>query len=162
MRKIIKQRDIVDDAVVHVADGEPLPANGTVTVSLERWQAERDALTARGDVGVRLTAADEPEALFADVAALALVAVEFSKFTDGRGYSTARLLRERGGYSGELRAVGHVLRDQLLYMHRVGFDAFELSPDKDIEGALEAFRELSVKYQPAVDEKLPLYRRVSR
>ena len=88
-----------------------------------------------------------------------LLAVEFPKFTDGRGYSIARILRDRYGYTGELRAVGDVLHDQLLFMARCGFDAFELKAGKDIDGALAAFDAFSVYYQGAADEPEPLWRR---
>lgn len=147
--EIIRNQKIVTDAWQHVADDEPVPADGDVTVSLARWTSEREPLDARaGRTGVRLSPADEPDAIVGDLDALPLVAVEFPKFTDGRGYTTARLLRERHGYQGELRAIGHVLRDQLFYMHRVGFDAFELAPGKSLTDALEAFSEFSVTYQP--------------
>ena len=147
--QIIRNQKIETDAWQHVADQDPVPAEGDVTVSLSRWTSEREALDARtGRTGVRLSPGDEPDAVLGDLAALALIAVEFPKFTDGRGYTTARLLRERHGYQGELRAIGHVLRDQLFYMHRVGFDAFELAPGKSLDDALEAFSEFSVTYQP--------------
>ncbi len=127
-------------------------------VSLERWRAERDALPA--DVGVVLPNDTAPEAIGpGELDSLRLLAIEFPKYTDGRGYSLARLLRERLGYSGELRAVGNVLHDQLLYMSRCGFDAFQLEAGKDLEGALRAFDALTVRYQPATDEPQPLWRR---
>ena len=102
---------------------------------------------------------DAPEDLAQSLGGVALVAVEFPKYVDGRGYSTARILRERYGFDGELRAVGNVLRDQLQYMERCGFDAFELEEGKDAEAALDAFGEISVAYQGAADPDLPLYRR---
>lgn len=147
--EIIRNQKIVTDAWEHLADDAPVPTEGDVTVSLSRWTSEREALDARtGRTGVRLSPADEPDAIVGDLGELPLVAIEFPKFTDGRGYTTARLLRERHGYQGELRAIGHVLRDQLFYMHRVGFDAFELAPGKSLTDALEAFSEFSVTYQP--------------
>ena len=92
-----------------------------------------------------------------------LVAINFPKFGDGRGYSKARLLRERHGYKGELRAVGEVLGDQLFYMHRCGFDAFELVDGKDVDGRPALPRTISrVTYQAATDDPRPLYRRVNR
>ncbi|MCX4243881.1 DUF934 domain-containing protein [Paraliomyxa miuraensis] len=161
--EIIKRGEIVTSTFVHLGDEDALPADGApmdVTVTLARWQSERQALRAHpGAVGVRLSPDDELEPLLPDLDALALVAVEFPRFTDGRGYSLARLLRERHGYRGELRAVGNVLRDQLFYMHRCGFDAFELQPGKSIHDALSAFEELSVRYQAGADEPHPLFRR---
>ena len=158
--EIIKNREIVQDGFTHLSDEDALPDHGDVTVSATRFAAERDALLARnGKVGVRLSPADEPAAIADHLGALALVAIEFPKFTDGRGYTSARELRGKYGYGGELRAVGHVLRDQLFYMARVGIDAFELAPGKSLQDALHAFEEFSVTYQAAADDQRPLYRR---
>lgn len=158
--EIIRNGEVVDDAWAHVPDGEALPGSGDVIVSLTRWSSEREALASRqGRVGVRLSPDDEPEAVAEHVRELPLIAVEFPKYTDGRGYTTGRLLRERYGFRGELRAVGEVLRDQLFYMLRCGFDAYELKRGKDIQGALEAFSEYSVTYQAAADDPRPLFRR---
>ncbi len=131
---------------------------GPLCVPLATWQAQRAALLARADpVGVWLAPADDPAALGADLAALALIAVHFPKFTDGRGYSTAALLR-RAGYAGELRAFGDVGRDQVFYLARVGFDAFALKAGADPHAALASFDDFTVKYQGAVDERAPLFR----
>ena len=102
---------------------------------------------------------DDPQALAADLERIPLVAIQFARFNDGRGYSIARLLRQRYGYRGELRAIGDVLRDQLFYMKRVGFDAFALRADQDVDAALHAFADFSETYQAAVDQPLPLFRR---
>jgi uncharacterized protein (DUF934 family) len=112
----------------------------------------------RGDAIV-LTATDDPDLLIGNTAGLAAIAVEFPKFNDGRGLSIARLLRGRIGWRGELRAVGEVARDQLFYMARCGFDAFDLRADQDAEACLRAFSEVSVLYQNAADEARPLFRR---
>ena len=158
--RIIRDREIVDDGFVHVRDDEPLPASGDVIVSLVRWRADREALLAReARVGVRCPGETEPDELAPDFAHWALIALELPKFTDGRAYSTARLLRERYGWQGELRAVGDVLQDQLFYLYRVGFDAFELKPGKSLESAVRAFETFSVVYQPSVEQQLPLWRR---
>lgn len=159
--EIIKSGEIVTSTWVHLVDDQVRPTESVdVTVSLVRWQQEREALRAPpGRVGVRLGPSDELDPLVPDLPHLPLVAIEFPKFTDGRGYSLARLLRDRHGYRGELRAVGNVLRDQLFYMHRCGFDAFELQPGKSVREALDAFAELSVRYQAASDDPRPLFRR---
>ena len=165
--EIIKQGEIVTSAWVHLGDDEPLPAHAAdLTVSLARLLEQREPLLARaregsGQVGVRLTPADELDPLLPVLPELSLVAIEFPKFTDGRGYSLARLLRDRHGYRGELRAIGDVLRDQIFLLSRCGFDAFELAPGKSIHDALEAFSELSVRYQAAADDPRPLFRRRS-
>ena len=102
---------------------------------------------------------EEPAAIAGDLDRFALVAVNFPKFGDGRGYSIARLLRERYGYKGELRAIGEVVRDHLFFMARCGFDAFLLRDDQDPEEALTAFGDFSDSYQSTVDRPLPLFRR---
>jgi len=158
---IIKDKQVVDDTWTQLGDDDAVPPSGDVIVSLARWLRGETALQSRsGKVGVRLTSSDLAEDLRDHLEGLSLVAVEFPKFADGRGYTQARVLRERLGYRGELRAVGDVLRDQLFYMWRCGFDAFALKPGKDVQGALDAFDDFSVKYQPAADEPLPLFRRL--
>ena len=92
---------------------------------------------------------------------VALIAINFPKFTDGRGYSIASTLRSRFGYRGELRAIGDVLQDQLFYLQRVGFNAFALRADKDIDSAVKSLGDFSETYQGAVDQPLPLFRRRS-
>ena len=97
--------------------------------------------------------------LAGDVARLPLIAVDFPKFGDGRGYSTARLLREKYRYTGELRAIGDILRDQLYFLLQCGFDTFALQPGRDVAGALAAFDDFSDSYQATVAQPLPLFRR---
>lgn len=162
MRSVIKDRRIVEDRWRHVADAAELP-DGPAIVSLARWTRERALLLERGEpIGVRLPNTASVAELAGDLPRLEVVALEFPKFADGRAYSQARLLRERYGYRGEIRAVGDVLRDQLLFMARSGFDAFELRADRDLDDALEAFGEFSENYQPAADQPLPLFRRRTR
>jgi uncharacterized protein (DUF934 family) len=124
-----------------------LPEATPVIVPLPLWHKARAALVARGDAGVWLAPGDDPATLAPDVARVPVIAVDFPAFTDGRGYSTARLLRERYGYTGELRAIGDVQRDQLYYLHQSGFDAFALRDDKDAAEALAGLRDFSDGYQ---------------
>lgn len=136
------------------------PRDADLIVPLALWRLRRDDLLERaGGTGVWLEAGDDPEAIASDLDRLDVVAVNFPKFSDGRGFSTVRLLRERHGFEGELRAVGDVIRDQLLYLERCGFDAFALRDDQDLAAALAAFDELTEAYQPGVDQPLPLFRR---
>jgi uncharacterized protein (DUF934 family) len=168
MRDIIKDRAIVADdwQVLRLAEGETAESvaipDGKVIVPLAVWQARRDSLKARGDVAVWLASDERPEALKDDLAALPLIAVDFPKFGDGRGYSIAYNLRARFDYQGELRAIGDVLRDQLFYMQRVGFNAFATRPDRSIEDALKGLTDFSEAYQASWDKKAPLFRRVQR
>ena len=158
MTKIIRNREIVDDDWVHVADDAELPATRTI-VTLARYAKGPDELLRQvPQLGVRV-GSDKLPADIPEITRLALIAIEFPRFTDGRGYSIARQLRDRYQFRGELRAVGWVLRDQLFYMSRCGFTAFEVQPGKPLESALQAFQEFSVKYQAAADEKRPIYRR---
>jgi uncharacterized protein (DUF934 family) len=131
---------------------------GPVIVPLALWLAARIALLARGDVGVWLAPADDPALLAADVALLPVIAVDFPAFADGRGYSSGRLLRERFGYRGELRAIGDIQRDQLHYLWQVGFDAFALLDDRDVQDALKAFDDFSDGYQ-LTQQRTPWFRR---
>lgn len=129
-------------------------------VPLPLWLASRDALSQIGTpLGVRLEPHDDPRELVPDLARIELIAVNFPRFSDGRGYSIARILRGRHGFRGELRAVGDVLIDQLYYLQRVGFDAFALRDDQDPAAAAAALQAFSVAYQGASDEPRPLFRR---
>ncbi|HUI16398.1 MAG TPA: DUF934 domain-containing protein [Alphaproteobacteria bacterium] len=146
---LIKGGEVVEDPWRLLADDEAAPAEGPIAVTLERWQQEQNALLSRAaPLGLRLKAGQHPQAVAEEVARFALIALEFPKFTDGRAYSYARLLRERYGYKGELRAVGQVLRDQLLFMHRCGFDAFEIARADAAEAWRKALGEIGVFYQP--------------
>lgn len=157
--KIIRDRAIVDDDFVFVTDGTEQPSETKLIVPLAAYVQARETLLARHPaVGVRVPSDKLPSDI-PDLERLALIAIEFPRFTDGRGYSVARMLRQRHGYRGELRAVGWILRDQLLYLERCGFTAFELKPGKPLESGLEAFTEFSVTYQAAADDPRPLYRR---
>lgn len=147
MTRLVKDRALVEDPWRY-ADADGALPDGDVIVPYARFRAEREALLARnGGLGVRLAPDDDPAAIAGDLDRLGVIALGFPKFTDGRAYSQARLLRERLGFKGELRAVGDVLRDQLLLMKRSGFDAFELRADKDAGVALTAFDDYSVAYQ---------------
>jgi uncharacterized protein (DUF934 family) len=162
MPQLIKDRAIVDDRWTLIRDIEQfatVPADVPVIVPLAFWQPQRDALLARGNVGVWLAPNDDPAALAGDVGQLPLIAVDFLKFTDGRGYSTGRLLREKYSYAGELRAIGDILRDQLYYLHACGFNAFAVRADRDLADALKGFGDFSDNYQTTVDRPVPLFRR---
>lgn len=168
MAKIIKHSSIIDDGwtLLRLAEGESaesvaLPA-GNLIVPLAVWQARKAELLARPQRGVWLAPDELAQDIATDLANLQLVAIDFPQFADGRGYSTAALLRTRFGWRGELRAIGEVLRDQLFYLNRVGFDAYAIREGKDIEDALKALNDFSETYQAAVDEPLPLFRRRGR
>jgi uncharacterized protein (DUF934 family) len=145
---------VVDDPWLYVQDEEPLPDGGAVIVTLARWQANRDQLLARPTpLGLRLKSDQASSLIAGDIERFDVIALEFPKFTDGRAFSSARLLRERYGFRGELRAVGNVLRDQLAYMRRCGFDSYEIPPRVDAAAWLSSLGGISVVYQPATDER---------
>ncbi|MCH8213284.1 MAG: DUF934 domain-containing protein [Proteobacteria bacterium] len=155
---LIRDGAPVDDPWVTVDDGTQLPMDGPAMVSLERWQAHRDELLGRNaPLGIRLKSDQSPALIADDLDRFAVVALEFPVFRDGRAYSHARLLRERYGYRGEVRAVGEVLRDQFLFMVRCGFDALEVRDEKAVEQWREAVSEISVVYQPAADSATPVW-----
>ena len=168
MRKIIKNKAIVDDHwnVFKCSEGESpesvtVPA-GHQIVPLQVWLAQKTTLAARKDIAVWLASDERAEQLKEDIAALPLIAVDFPAFSDGRGYSIAFNLRTRLGYDGEIRAIGDVLRDQLFYMQRVGFDAFATREDRSIDDALKGLTDFSDVYQTSWDQKTPLFRRANR
>jgi len=143
---------IVEDHFVRVEDDAAIPESGDVLVSLERFLSEKEDLVARsGAVGVWLRSDQTPAELVDDLGRITLVALDFPTFADGRSYSSARLLRERHGYKGELRAIGDVLCEQLGFMLRSGFDTFEMASPN----ALDEFRaiagEVRIVYQPTGD-----------
>jgi uncharacterized protein (DUF934 family) len=182
MRNLIKDKAVVGDddwtllrLKAEIPEGtegaEPQAADkpenvivpaGKVIVPLVVWQAQKSTLQSRSDVGVWFASDERPEALKDDAAKLPIIAVDFPKFADGRGYSIAYNLRARHGYTGELRAVGDVLRDQLFYMQRVGFNSFAVRADRDVNDALKGLSDFSESYQQSWDIKNPLFRRVDR
>lgn len=156
--RVIKDEVIIEDNWRLIADDENLPQEGDIIVSYARWQEARDVLTSRsGKLGVAINGDVKPSVLAEDLPRFALIALEFPKFVDGRCFSHARLLRERYHYAGELRAIGDVWRDQLFHMRRCGIDSFAVREDKDMEDAIKAFSEFTVKYQPAADGAPPIY-----
>ncbi|MHA1572017.1 MAG: DUF934 domain-containing protein [Alphaproteobacteria bacterium] len=160
---IIKHSQVIDDpwTTIGVKDALP-PAHIPLIVPLARWQADRAALIARhSPLGLRLAGDQSPETVADDLTYFEVFALEFAAFTDGRAYSYARLLRERYGYSGEIRAVGNVLRDQLIFMRRCGFDAFEIDTTrpKALAQFQAALSEIDVWYQAGADTETPVYAR---
>ncbi|WP_371875677.1 DUF934 domain-containing protein [Duganella dendranthematis] len=174
---IIKGREVVEDdwQVLRLAepvDGAPVHDPATVSVPagkfivpLSLWLVQREVLSARtaaGEIAVWIASDERPETLKDLLDQFPLIAVDFPKFTDGRGYSIAYNLRTRLGWTGELRAVGDVLRDQLFSMQRVGFDAYSVRSDRDVHDALKGLSDFSETYQASVDQKVPLFRRHAR
>ena len=155
---VIKDGRLVEDDWTFIPDFLPLDEVARPVVSLARWRDGDCALRARnGRLGLRLPNDTDPAAIGADLDRFALIELEFPVFKDGRAYSQARLLRERHGYRGELRAVGDVLVDQLAYMRRCGFDAFEPDQQLDKDDVIAAFERWPEVYQNAADTRTPIW-----
>ncbi len=152
---LVKQGRIATDIFVHVADGAELPGDGAILVSAARFLEDPEALLRRGGkLGVIWPNNRNLDDLVPYLDRLAVVALVFPTFRDGRAYSQARLLRERYGYDGELRATGQVLRDQFVFMLRAGFDAFEVKKQADAEAFAETVKRYTVFYQPTGDGRV--------
>jgi uncharacterized protein (DUF934 family) len=167
MAQLIKGRAVAVDAWkwLELQEGETpetvaLPA-GEVIFPLPVWRARKDEIVScHKRIGLLLQPDERVEDIAGDLDYFVVIAVNFPKFVDGRGYSTAALLRQRYKYQGELRAVGDVLHDQLFFMKRVGFDSYALKDDKDAVHAIEAgFSTFAEPYQGATDQPLPAFRR---
>ena len=162
---LIRNGNEIENRWTFVPDDAALPVRDrAITVSLKRYLLEQENGGLEGrEVGIRLQPDDSPEQIETFLPDLNLIEISFPKYTDGRGYSQAQLLRRRYGYAKELRAVGHVLRDQILYMHRSGFDAFE-TERAALPSILDALTEFSAFYQKAADRIDPVFsaRRASR
>jgi uncharacterized protein (DUF934 family) len=152
---LVKNGKISDDAFVHVADDVPLPSDGAILISARRFLEDPEAISRRlGKTGVVWPNNRDVDDLVPYLDRLAVVALVFPTFRDGRAYSQARLLRERFLYRGELRASGQVLRDQFVFMLRAGFDAFEVKKQGDAEVFAQTAKRYSVFYQPTGDGRV--------
>lgn len=164
MPKIIKGREIIEDQWQVLTDPATeiasLDSGAHIIVPLAYWaEHSADLLAREGNVGIHVNGANELDDFASALDDVDVVAIDFPKFGDGRGYSMARLLRERHGYTKEIRATGDVLRDQLSFMERCGFDAFALRADRNMEEALASFSALTIAYQSDVLETRPIYAR---
>jgi uncharacterized protein (DUF934 family) len=152
---LVKNGRITGDLFVHIAEGAELPGDGAILVSAARFLEDPEAvLKHAGKVGVIWPNNRDLDDLVPYLDRLAAVALVFPSFRDGRAYSQARLLRERHGYAGELRATGQVLRDQFVFMSRAGFDTFEVKKDADADAFAETMKRYSVFYQPTGDGRV--------
>ena len=165
MQKLIKDGALVDDYWVLVKEASntgilnALPGR-SLLVRLDSWRLFREELDEfYGDVAIWLNSDQNVNEIKDELESLPLVALNFPVFSDGRSYTNARELRESLGYKGEVRAIGDVLRDQLYYMSRCGFDAFSMRSDQDLEESLTAFSDFHTGYQGDTEQPLPLFRR---
>ena len=160
MPDVIRNRRIEPDSFLRVESLEGVSPVTDVLVPLSLLATQRDVLQSRsGKLGLWLETTAEPGDVVQFLPLLDLVAVHFASFADGRGHSMARLLRERHGFGGEIRAVGDVFKETLFYLSRCGFDAFVLRPGESVEEALKGFDVFSEAYQASVERPSPLFRR---
>ena len=160
MPQMLKDGNVVDNSWRLVeANAETLP-QGDILISTGQWLEHQDMLINRaGAVGVWIDSHEEIEDFATGIMDLPVIAINFPKFVDGRGFSLARLLRERYGYSGEIRALGEIIRDQLFLMQRCGFNAFAFDTELDLAEASKSLQDFSDAYQVAVDQPEPLFKR---
>ena len=165
MQKLIKDGVIAENtwAFIAKAEGEAaaieVPA-GQVLIPVAVWLAHKDQLQHRTDIGVWIDSDESADVIGEDANRFAVIGINFPGFMDGRPFSTARLLRERYGFKGELRATGNFIRDQLCYLRRCGVNAFAFAnPEANLEDAVKSLSDLQEYYQAAVDQPLPLFRR---
>ena len=152
---LVKNGKIIADSVVHVADDAEIPTDGAILISAARFMGDPEALSHRASrIGVIWPNNRDLDDIVPYLDRVAVIALTFPTFRDGRAYSQARLLRERHGYRGELRATGQVLRDQFLFMMRAGFDAFEVKKAGDAEAFANTVKRYSVFYQPTGDGRV--------
>lgn len=153
MPRLIKDGAVTDDQWLPLDPNSDAPTAGQIC-NLDQWLKLAD----KTGSAVQLEPTQEPDILFGHLQQIALVVINFPVFTDGRGFSYARRLREHG-YRGELRAGGHFIRDQLTYLRRCGFDAFQMADESGLEAALASLGDFTEFYQAADDQPLPLFRR---
>jgi len=153
MPRLIKQGRIIDDGWLPI-DPEATTIGEGHILSLDQWLNSQD----RSGRALLLEPGQGPAPLFDSLEHIPMIAINFPVFTDGRGFSYGRELRERG-FAGELRACGHFIRDQMTYLQRCGFDAFQLADESQLEDALAGLHDFSESYQAAIDQPLPLFRR---
>jgi uncharacterized protein (DUF934 family) len=161
-KSVILDGKIVDDLWTLIPEDSETEAStlpsGNIIVPLSLW-LNKSSLQERSDVGVWLANDIDLTSIEADLSNLPLIAIDFPGFMDGRGFSLARLIRERYQFKGEVRAIGHIIRDQLCYLKRCGFNAFSFGENVDIESALSSLNDFTEAYQVSVDQPIPLFRR---
>jgi uncharacterized protein (DUF934 family) len=160
MPQILKDTQVVSDNWILLDENADSIPNGDILLSYQQWQNFAEQLSNHsGSIGVWLEGHAEIEQIIEPLLNLPLIAINFPKFADGRGFSAARLIRERYNYSGELRAIGGFIRDQLYLLKRCGFIAFQFSDENELSDAAESLKDFSENYQVSVDQENPLFRR---
>ncbi len=156
--KIIKDGKIADNDWIIINEESELSDEQSI-VSLDIWTSQKEDLKARKSLGLFLKNDQCISDIAEELEHFDVIAIDFPVFMDGRGFSLARLLRDRYGYQGEVRATGGVIRDQLCYLKRCGFNAFDMDESIDLEAALHSLNDFTESYQTSADQVTPLYRR---
>ena len=160
MPQLLKDNRVIDDSWTALAEGALSLPDGDLLLSYAQWQTFSDQIeTHRGSIGVVIEGTAEIEDIIEPLLNLPLIAINFPKFADGRGFSVASLLRDRYNYCGEIRAVGGFIRDQLYLLNRCGFNAFKFAEDIDLSEAAKSLEDFSETYQVSADQENPLFRR---
>lgn len=164
MHKIIVDGSVVEDNWKVIREDAPTSlaeaGETNILVPLECWNLlQAQSASMPDNIGLWIASTELPEQIEGDLQSVPVIAVDFPAFADGRGFSIGRLLRQRHDYQGQLRAIGNPIRDQLSYLVRCGFNAFQLAEHYDPEQALASLKDFSDSYQSAVDETVPLFRR---
>jgi len=165
MPKLIKNNELTEN-ISQTLDkdfsgkvDEVLANKGTVLTPKEYWLENSEQLAGKDNIGIWLDSDEGPEELSPHIEKLSLIAINFPKFADGRGYSYARILRDRLGFKGELRAIGDIMHDQMFYLKRCGFNSFAVREDKNAEVVITGLNDFSECYQAATVQDKPLFRR---
>jgi len=160
MAQLLKDNQIIEDSWLTLDESADTLPSGNILLSIDQCQQFSDQLSQQdGNIGLWLEGSAEIEEIIEILLELPLIAIKFPKFVDGRGFSLARLLRERYQYTGELRAIGEFIRDQLYLLKRCGFNAFQFENDEDLIEASKSLNDFSEAYQVSADQKQPLFRR---
>ena len=160
MPQYLKDGAVVDNSWQQVSAGNESLPQGDILLPVSQWQEQQETLASHvGAIGVWIDSHEEIEAFVDAILDLPVIAINFPKFVDGRGFSLARLLRERYEYCGEIRAIGQIIRDQLFFMQRCGFNAFAFETELDLVEAIKSLQDFSDAYQVAVDQPQPLFKR---
>lgn len=160
MPQLIKNNVVTQDDWIVLGREEEIPSGSScVLVHMRDWLANVEQLHGQSHIGVWLDSDDIADALDAHYKSLSLIAINFPVFSDGRGYSLAQQMREKYGYEGELRAIGDVLKDQIFFYQRCGFDSFAVRDDRSVEQALDSIEDFSVVYQSGADARTPALRK---
>lgn len=147
--QLIKNKQLIQDNWVYIVDETPVKAD-YIIVSLARWRQERDELSKVKHLGLRIESDIKLEDIADDFSHFQLIELYIPVFTDGRAFTHARLLRSRYGFSGDIRASGDFMRDQVFYLSRVGISSFELNDHENVQEVIQSIDDFSVNYQESV------------